>query len=234
MIKAEAAPTLTRTSLRDQAYMLIRQWIVTGRLAPGAQVSERSIGEQLGVSRAPIKDALLRLTREGFVVSRPDGRYVKEFGWREMDQIYRVRERLESLAAELAAAHASPTRVSDLLARLEDYRAACRARDLDGFVTADIDIHTTIWNQAENPYLLNALSCIAAPTFMRVADCSRYVDDAWAVPLQEHEEIVALISDGDVDGAGAAMVAHVRSAYARTMRVFRDGARTNTLTTWEQ
>lgn len=223
MNKTQSVPQLTRISLRDQAYALIRQWIITGRLAPGTPVSERSIAEQLGVSRAPIKDALLRLTREGFVVARPDGRYVNDLGPEEIEQVYLVRERLECLAAELAARNASPSRTSALRAKIEEYRSACQAKDLDAFVTVDVDIHTMIWEQAGNPYLLNALNCIAAPTFMHVANCSRFVDEQWSAPLREHEEIVRLIAEGDAAGAGEAMVGHVRSAYARTIRALREG-----------
>ncbi len=114
MIPVDAIPPLTRTTLREQAYRLIRQMIIAGRLAPGASLSERAIGDQLGVSRAPIKDALLRLEREGFVVSRSDGRYVKELDRQAILQMYEVRERLEVLAAQLAAAAITPPKAAFL------------------------------------------------------------------------------------------------------------------------
>ncbi len=218
MIPVDAIPPLTRTTLREQAYRLIRQMIIAGRLAPGASLSERAIGDQLGVSRAPIKDALLRLEREGFVVSRSDGRYVKELDRQAILQMYEVRERLEVLAAQLAAAAITPPKAAFLAEALAKYRAACEAQNLEAFATADVAIHTAIWEQAENPYLLNALSCIAAPTFMRVSDCARFADEHWTTPLSEHEAIIAAISRGDVAAAGQAMEGHVRHALARSLR----------------
>jgi len=218
MTTTDTLPPLTRTTLREQAYHLIRQMIIIGRLAPGGALSERALAEQLGVSRAPVKDALLRLEREGFVVSRPDGRYVKALGLEEVAQLAPVRARLEGLAAELAAAATDAARAQALAARLEAFRDACGKRDLEAFVVADVDIHTTIWEQAGNAYLLNALSCIAAPTFMRVSDCARYADERWLAPLAEHERVVTLVNAGDAEGAGQAMEEHVASAHARTVR----------------
>jgi DNA-binding GntR family transcriptional regulator len=222
MQQAEPAVRLTRSTLRDQAYEAIRQMIMVGRLGPGAPLSERILGEQLGVSRAPVKDALLRLTREGFVVSRPDGRYVKAYGERDLEHMFQVRERLEALAAELAATAITEEKAARLDAELEEFAVACEAQDLDAFVAGDIRIHSTIWEQTGNAFLLNALGCIAAPSFLRVVDCARYVDERWLTPLREHQWVVELIVQGDAAGAGAAMVQHVRSACGRTLRAFRE------------
>lgn len=224
MQQADPALQLTRSTLRDQAYDAIRQMIMVGRLKPGAPLGERTLAEQLGVSRAPVKDALLRLTREGFVVSRPGGRYVKDLGEQDLRDMFEVRERLEALAAELAAAKITSDKAAHLRAELVEFALACETQSLESFVATDSSIHSTIWEQAENAFLLNALNCIAAPSLLRVVDCARYVDERWLLPLREHQQVVDCIIEGDAAGAGSAMRQHIHSARGRTLRAFRERA----------
>src|SRR5689334_15799597 len=63
---------IQRTFVREEAYRTLRNWILDGTLAPGVQIRDREIAEQLGVSRTPIREALLRLEDEGLVQTKPN------------------------------------------------------------------------------------------------------------------------------------------------------------------
>src|SRR5207249_8524626 len=67
-----------RNLLKDRAMDLLRDHIVSGRIPAGAKVVERDVAQLLGISRAPVRDALIQLETEGLVVSKPSGRYVIE------------------------------------------------------------------------------------------------------------------------------------------------------------
>ena len=63
---------IQRTFVRQEAYAKLRDWILEGTLAPGAQLRDKELAEQLGVSRTPIREALLRLEGEGLVKTKPN------------------------------------------------------------------------------------------------------------------------------------------------------------------
>ena len=63
---------IERTFVRKEAYVKLRNWILDGTLAPGAKLRDKELAEQLGVSRTPIREALLRLEDEGFVKAKPN------------------------------------------------------------------------------------------------------------------------------------------------------------------
>ena len=92
---------LGRVFLKDQVNELLRDMIISGRFPPGTKLIEREVADNLGVSRAPVRDALLQLEREGLLVSKPNGRYVIELTEHDIRELYQVRNALEKLAVEL-------------------------------------------------------------------------------------------------------------------------------------
>ena len=68
---SNSSQKIKRTSVREEAYMILRDWIVQGNLTPGQQLRDKELAEQLGVSRTPIREALLRLEDDGFVETKP-------------------------------------------------------------------------------------------------------------------------------------------------------------------
>ncbi|WP_414594222.1 GntR family transcriptional regulator [Ancylobacter sp. G4_0304] len=95
---------------RDRAYNRLVSLIFGGTLEEGAPLSERKLAEQLGIGRMPVREALHQLEQEGVVEVKPArGTFVKRVAPEDLAEIYRVREVLECLAAELAAGgEASP------------------------------------------------------------------------------------------------------------------------------
>src|SRR5579885_2278401 len=63
---------IERTFVREEAYLKLRDWIVEGALEPGAQLRDKALAEKMGVSRTPIREALLRLEDEGLVITKPN------------------------------------------------------------------------------------------------------------------------------------------------------------------
>ncbi len=109
--------TLDNNSLQNQAYKAIKQLMIDGTLTPGEQVVERILAERLGVSRVPVREALLALEKEGLLKKvGTKTRVIAEVSLVDILEIYDIREMIEATAARLFA-----ERITDeLLTRLKE------------------------------------------------------------------------------------------------------------------
>ncbi len=214
---------LKRSLLKDQAIDLLRDLIIGGRLPPGSKLVEQEIAHELGISRAPVRDALLELEKEGLVVSRPNGRYVIELTERDIRELYRVRLAAEKLAVELAAQNCCPENRAALNAKLEEMRQAVANHDRDAYVKSDVETHWLIWHQAQNPHLFRMLHSILGPVFMFVANNAEYFD--WHETLALHEDLVRCITDGDGRAAAESIERHLDNALQRSLLALKRPAK---------
>jgi DNA-binding GntR family transcriptional regulator len=91
-------------SLKDKAYKALKSAILSLKLKPGDPLVESDLAQQLGISKTPVRDALLELEREGFVTKVLfKGTYVTEITLKDVREVFQVRAVLEGLAARLAA-----------------------------------------------------------------------------------------------------------------------------------
>lgn len=143
-----------RRVFRDGIREQLIEDILSGRLPPGSRIVETRLAQQLGVSQAPVREALRDLALLGFVVSSPfRGTQVRHISPEELLEIYPIRAALEGVAARAAA-----TRIDDAsLIRLEELittmREAAARNDQPAQVIADADFHHTIITAAGNRML---------------------------------------------------------------------------------
>ena len=208
-----------RVSLKDQATVFLREAIVSGKIPPGTKVAERDAAEMLGISRAPARDALMDLEREGLIISRTNARHVIELSERDIRELHAVRLALESLAVELAIENSGEEQRTAQLAALERMEDAVRKDDLDAFVKADLDGHLLIWKQADNRHLEKSLRAMTGPIFMFIANSSEHYD--WRETLELHREIVTCINRGDAEAAASSIERHLLNSCERALGVFQ-------------
>src|SRR2546421_4287478 len=131
MVKATSAPRvyeqrLTRRSSGDEAALLIRRMIFDGELRPGERVPQDDVAAMLGISRIPVREALIALEREGWVtIEMHRGAFVNAFDARSVGDHYELFGLVYGFAARLAIARSGP----DLVDRLAELLAACGATD---------------------------------------------------------------------------------------------------------
>jgi DNA-binding GntR family transcriptional regulator len=114
------------------AYAQVRAAIVENRYAPGTRLVEQRIAEELGLSRTPVREALRMLEAEGLVVSeRHRGAVVRPLSPTEVVDLYGLRIRLESYAAEVATERATESELGDLVAAADAFGDVCRTVDVD-------------------------------------------------------------------------------------------------------
>jgi DNA-binding GntR family transcriptional regulator len=145
---------LDRSLLSDQVYDLVRERILRHDLTPGTRIVESEIARQLGISQAPVREALRKLSHEGLILQLPHrGSFVAEISVHEARQAYHVRAALEEVAATEALANMDESTLSTLQDCLDSMLKSARANDHDGLIDADMRFHRAVWQASGNPLL---------------------------------------------------------------------------------
>jgi DNA-binding GntR family transcriptional regulator len=180
----------------------LRDAIVDGTLAPGEQLKDVDLAAWLGVSRTPVREALLRLGESGLVESQP-GRWTTV---RSLD-VGAIRDARDVVAAmhELAVREAVPNLTSvDLRAMREAnrrFRAAIKAGDVLAALQADDEFHGVPVTVAANRAVAAVLDQFMP--VVRRAERLRFASMDGRASITRHEELLRLIAAGDADGAAA-------------------------------
>lgn len=198
-----------KTLISDQVYELLRQAVVEGDLAPNDRVVESEIARRLGVSQAPVREAVKRLAREGLFTHVPRrGHFVIEISSQDAEYARQVREPLESLAARLATEHITEEQLTELDALVERMHEAVAANDVSGFRDADIEFHTLVSQYAGNPFLARMWEVIEPSLRTLRAISDPLFEGDWCAMADEHGRLVGLLRSGEPDKAAAAFADH--------------------------
>jgi DNA-binding GntR family transcriptional regulator len=135
-------PRVRRTLLRDTAYAAIRDAIVRGHIAPGTVVSNAAVAEQLGLSRAPVRDALARLAGEGLVETKPQSyTRVTRMVHKEVRDAATVVCAMHELATRTAVPLLTAGHVEAMREANCRFEVATRAGDVDAAMDSDDELH---------------------------------------------------------------------------------------------
>lgn len=200
-----------RTLLRDRAYEMIRDTIVAGTLAPGEQLREQELQEWIGVSRTPIREALMRLERSGLVRTRP-GRsttVVPLDDDRVRDAIPVVAS-LHVLAARLASGRLTPEQLALMRAANEEFAGAVSRGDIDAALAADDRLHDVVIAAAANQVLADSLEQHAP--LVRRSERARFRAQTAGSTTERptigshelHARLIDALGRGDAEAAAAA------------------------------
>ncbi len=146
-------------SLAERVYLNLRDRIVTLELAPGSLINEPTVMKELGVSRTPIREALLRLALEKLVSVVPRrGTFVSEVNVGNVGQIYEFRRELEVLTAAWAAERRPDSAVEEIDAMIEELEGFGPDEEPRAMIAADQRAHRLTYRLANNPYLTETLT----------------------------------------------------------------------------
>lgn len=212
---------LERTLLGNQIADLLRERIINGYLRPGTPLIERELAEQLGVSRIPVREALMQLEAEGLVVGRSNGRCVIELTERDIQELYQVRLVLEKLAVRLAAQNINEAGRVTLCAKAQEMQTAIINNDHRAYRRNDLETHRLIWEMSGNAHLVRALQAMLGPIFMLVSRHADHFD--WSETRSLHDDLIKCICAGDVEGAEANIERHIENARQRSLKLFARG-----------
>ena len=153
------APVIDRALLRDDVYHRLRDAIVVGTLAPGEQLRDLELAAWLGVSRTPVREALLRLAEAGLVVASP-GRstVVSTLDVRAVREARDVVAAMHEVAVREAVAALTADDLQGMRAAQDRFRAALDAGDVAGALEADDDLHGIPVAVADNRAIVTVLA----------------------------------------------------------------------------
>lgn len=196
--------------LRDQVLVALRRRIINGDYPPGERLTEDRLAEDFGVSRNPVREALRVVQAEGFVVMVPRrGAVVAMPDLSTVTDMFVVRERLETLAARLAAERATAADVADLRALLDAAREATERSDFSRVADLNSELHLRVIEVSGNQWLSSIATGLYfhAHWVFRMGGAHR-APHSWS----EHIRLVDAIEAGDPDGAEEAARSHVAAA----------------------
>jgi DNA-binding GntR family transcriptional regulator len=207
-----------KVAASDKAYQTLKQRVVGGSYAPGAQLKEEHIARELDISRTPIRAALKRLVDDGLATAEP-GRGVRVSEWTEFDiqETYELRGLLEGRASELAARRGGPA-LANRLDELNDEMEAAIGRGGSELPERLQDInarfHRAILDASGSPRLRSMLAAlIDMPIVVRSHFISTPEDKLQS--LRHHRELAAAVRLGDGELARQVMQLHLRIALHR-------------------
>lgn len=205
-LQALAGPA---ASLTDQAVEAIRQAVRTGALRPGHLYSAYQVAAMLGVSRSPVREALMRLAEAGMVTfERNRGFRIVIPGPADIAEIFQLRLLLEVAAARQAAREPPSGLVADLHRELEQMRAAALDHDEAVFMRHDQKLHELILRATGNGRMVSLVGNLRDITRILGASTVDRSRDLHAV-AKEHEPIIDAIAAGNVEAAAETMSYHV-------------------------
>lgn len=190
------------------------EMISVGSLPPGSRLHQGRLAEQLEVSRTPVREALLRLEREGLVYSLPGrGMFVREVSPEDVREVYEVREVLEPFAARLACQRASARDLS-ALESIQRRHERSYPQDLRVAFRSNMELHTGLARACGNRLVLRFLESVwHQDANIRVFAFQMRDPAIVAGMVQEHREIVEAFKARDGARVEELLRSHIRAAY---------------------
>lgn len=218
--------TLERTGLTGAAVNELREAILEGRLVQGERLSEVNLSTTLGVSRAPVREALLHLEQEGLVVSLPyKGASVVTLSPQDFLELSTLRTALERLAWSRAIERAGEDEVSAMRAIIKEMRVAVETDQKAKLVRLDIDFHDQVFLLADHSRLYTAWQAIKWQVALFLLTRRVKVDDYHSIIVQEHTELLDLLLERRAAEIDETVERHIGSGYGRVSERLAGDAR---------
>ena len=201
-------------SLGGKVFQQLKNSILAGEFENGAELREIALAKKLGVSRTPVREALRQLEQEELVEIYPNrGAYVKGITYKDVEDIFRIRARLEGLCAEMAVSsitHEQLDKLDEIILLSKFYE---EKKDMEHLLKMDSQFHEVLFESCGSKMLEHQLK-----------DYHQYVQKARLRSLkrqerakkstQEHEEILLAIKDRDAKRADELATRHILNAIA--------------------
>ena len=196
-------------SLAKMAYEAIRQSILSGQWKIGELYNEKAIAADLGISRTPVREALLELASQDLIIFLPRrGLMINRFTRRDVDEIFEVRKAIELAAVEKIVKTSPPFDLFEIEESLLNQRKAVKQKDYLAFMEADRLFHTSISELTNNRRIIAILDNIRDMIHVMGAKALALEGRALEV-IEEHQTICEAVKKGNFEEARRAMAYHL-------------------------
>lgn len=206
-------------SLQSKVFDALEDGIISGRYAAGASISELAISRELSVSRTPVREALHRLKEEGLVELIPNkGAVVIGVSTEDLVDIYKIRMRLEGLAASLAAEKMTDGEKSSLAENVELQRFYVSKNNAEKVKELDTEFHELIYAGCKSRTIMRTLSELHNSTKL-YRKISLSAADRIGRSVEEHSAICRAICEGDAEKVDKLSSEHVGAALCNILKI---------------
>jgi DNA-binding GntR family transcriptional regulator len=199
----KTAPILNLKSLKEQVYDYLREQLRTGKILPGSAIDMEETSRQLGVSRTPLRDALLQLEMEGFVTIYPRrGIVVNVLSLEEIKNLYEIIGSLESTAILQSGDKISGPAIRTMEIHIGDMTRALEADNFDLYYKKNLEFHGVYLGLCGNEKLVKTVRTLKK----RLYDFPRqkgFVKEWERVSIAEHKTLLGLLKQGKIAEAAA-------------------------------
>ncbi len=211
--------TISRQSLHGEIVTRLRDMIIEGDLQPGERIYENQLGEELGVSRTPLREALKFLASEGLVELVPSrGAVVKRFSAKDIEDMLIVLRSLEMLAGKIACSQASDEEIAQIRALHDAMVRHYKAGERLEYYKLNQQIHTGIVALANNAPLAEVHGLLQSRV-KRIRFIGHEGAERWAGAVAEHERIITALEQRDADTLAQELDVHLANGWERVKSV---------------
>ena len=187
----------------------IRTAVISGAMEPGSRVRQEELAERFGASRIPVREALRRLESEGLVTLIPNsGAWIAKVDVAECIEIYKIRERLETLAITESVPRLTDADVEELARLAAEVE---QVKEVEGFLQLDREFHLLSYGHAEMPRLLEMIERFWNTTQQYRRAYFKLIRPAghWVIHA-EHRLMIEAFKRRDGEEAGHILQGHIR------------------------
>ena len=210
-----------RLSATERVEQYIRQAIYKGALKPRERVIEEDLAKQLECSRGPVREALLRLERDGLIVTVPRrGTFIQDISAESIDVVFGMRGKLEALCVRYLREQLTSEGETKLRDALKRMKSAASKNDDEQFFQADMNLHQTIWQLSNRQTLYRALNTIMNPFIFMVA---RAYSSQTSIKqrYEEHAQYIEMLLTAPVGRVESLVEQYFRSLGDNILKQFR-------------
>jgi GntR family transcriptional regulator, rspAB operon transcriptional repressor len=208
-----------RTSSGPYLYGALRDLIVRAELAPGERLSESELGDRLGVSRTPVREALGRLRDDRLVEVRPQiGTFVARISPQAVSDAQFIREALECTAVRVSAELADEESMAQIEENLRAQERAVERTDIDSWQLLDDTFHRSLCDLSGHPAVW-PVNERAKSHLNRLRRLSLTMPDYLATMVDAHRAVSDAVARHDPDAAEAALREHLRAVLREVPKI---------------
>lgn len=208
--------------LSDQAYDIIKESILTGKLSAGDTLPEERYAKQLGISRTPFRDTLSRLAAEGLIYQRSGApAVVAEFTKDKSEEYMEIRSVLEVYNLEKVLPKINDSKLKQLKENLINQQDAIMQNNYSEFMKFDKEFHSIFIDLNDNQELQNVVNKYNNDLSRAFLLLSSTVPSSAEEALQEHHEILDAIEKRNFIGAKNKMIIHLNNVESRFLKYYK-------------
>ena len=208
------SPLVKAESLKEQIFKLMKNRILNNELAGEEILNERTISQELSVSRTPVREALKALEAEGWVEYVPyKGVVVKKMTHKDLRDIFEIRRALEVLMVECALPYITDATLSAMEESMQAQLVAANANDIKAFSEADAEFHNILLRATTNEMLKKSIADLRDKIRTLGMNSLFSGTDRFGETLTEHQKLLDALKSRDVNEAKTSMDRHIQRVY---------------------